>query len=209
MLKPIGKSSRHQIYSPTNFQTQTIQQADVSIQQCRCSCSPSGAIVYPPNDAYWDCLSLPSHYCELKNDMVANYSTRMSARATKFTEGYIEQIWKAINSDCHLPATCARGWKGPTRRPFSANGSFLGTTQLDLSSADRLNFFLSLALKKGDISPLYNKQLMDIFAEAQALPPTASQKTKDEIQTRFQELLATPQDLSVKNQEEWPDIALT
>ena len=162
----------------------------------------------PSNDSYWECLSLPSDYCELRNDMVANYATSMSARATKFTAGYIDQIWRAINSDCICQPPVDGVGRGQPDDTFSVNGSFLGTTQLDLSSADRLNFFLRLALKKGDISPLYNKQLMDIFAEAQALPPTASQETKDEIQTRFQKLLATLQGLSVRDQEEWPDIAL-
>ena len=162
----------------------------------------------PANVEYWECISLPSQYCELKTQMVADYSTRMSARATKFTEGYIDQIWRAINSDCICQPPCRWSWRDQPDDTFSVSGSFLGTTQLDLSSADRLNFFLRLALKKGDISPLYNKQLMDIFAEAQALPPTASQETKDEIQTRFQELLATLQGLSVRDQDEWPDIAL-
>ena len=162
----------------------------------------------PANDEYWECISLPSQYCELKTQMVADYSTRMSARATKFTEGYIDQIWRAINSDCICQPPVDGLGRGQPDDTFSVNGSFLGTTQLDLSSDDRLNFFLRLALKKGDISPLYTKQMMNIYAEAKALPPTATQETKDEVQTRFPEVLATLNNLPVKDQDEWPDIAL-
>ncbi len=98
----------------------------------------------PANYEYWDCVSLPSDYCELKTQMVADYATRMSARATKFTEGYIDQIWNAINSDCICYSSVRGVGRGQPDDTFSVNGSFLGSTQLDLSSADRLNFFCAL-----------------------------------------------------------------
>ena len=167
--------------------------------------------VFPADRDYYDvCRNDPPRglICQLNQEKLSQNATLMSAEATLFTTGYIDQIWRAINSDCICQPPVSGVGRGQPDDTFSVNGSFLGTTQLDLSSADRLNFFLRLALKKGDISPLYNKQLMDIFAEAQALPPTASQETKDEIQTRFQELLATLKGLPVRDQDEWPDIAL-
>ena len=162
----------------------------------------------PANVEYWECISLPSQYCELKTQMVADYSTRMSARATKFTEGYIDQIWRAINSDCICQPPVDGLGRGQPDDTFSVSGSFLGTTQLDLSGSDRLDFFLRLALKKGDMSPVYTKQIMDIYAEAQALPPGAIPGKKDEVQTRFQAVLVSLNSLPVRDQDEWPDIAL-
>ena len=163
----------------------------------------------PANVEYWECISLPSEYCELKTKMVADNATRMAARATKFTEGYIDQIWKAINSDCICNGPPNEGvGRGQPDDTFSVNGSFLGKTQFELSAVERLDFFLPIALKKGDVSPFYTKQLIEIYGEAQSLPLNAPQETKNEIHSRFQSVLAELNNIPVMDQNEWADIAL-
>ena len=167
--------------------------------------------VLPADQDYYDvCRNDPPRglICQLNQEKLSQNATLMSAEATLFTTGYIDQIWRAINSDCICePPVSGPGVDHPDDT-FTVSGSFLGTTQLDLSASGKLDFFMRLALKKGDMSPVYTKQLMDIYAEAQALPPGASQEAKDEIQTRFQAFLVFLNSILVRDQDEWPDIAL-
>jgi sugar lactone lactonase YvrE len=165
----------------------------------------------PNKNQYWTCSNdIPTQgqaSCIYNQAKLEANATMMAARATKFASSYIDQIYNAINTDC----VCKD--EPPSPKPDHPDDNFdvsalIKDTQFVMSGYDLLDFYMRLALKKGNMAPIYAKQLMEIYAEARALPADATEEQKSAAEQKITEIDNKLNVQPVKDIDTSPDVVI-
>lgn len=149
----------------------------------------------------------PSITYEVDQEKLVETANELVPEAILRSAGFIDAIYKIVKNggDCEN--------EPPAPNPDHPDDNYdvsnpTKNTQFGMPAYEQLDFFTRLSLKKGNISPVYMRQIMEIYAEGKALPADATDEQKNAIDQKFITAVNKLYTQTAKDIETSPDIAI-
>jgi hypothetical protein len=144
---------------------------------------------------------------ELYEGPLRSSAENLVPQAVLRTAGFIDAIYKCVKDGCDCDQPPRPNPDHPDDN-FDVGDLAMKDTQFGMSSYELLDFYTRLALKKGNMAPIYMKQIIEIYAEGKALPADATDEQKNIIEQKFSAAMNNLNSQPLKDIETSPDVAI-